>query len=140
MSNNMTMPCPIDRRAFFRLTVLAAGSLAIRPSLSAADPLTAVPLSRLDRLASGANICRWFRSPRGNPAEHFTGYISEDEVAFMTRMGLKHVRLCVAPRVIMDHTSGEIIEDRGKQLEAAIEELRQACARHIASGKRILLQ
>ena len=27
-----------------------------------------------------------------------------------------------------------------EQLEAAIEELRQACARHIASGKRILLQ
>ena len=126
MTNDMTMPGPIDRRAFFRLSALAAGSLAIRPALFAADTLIAVPGSRLDRLASGANICRWFRSPRGNPAEHFTSYISEDEAAFMTRMGLKHVRLCVAPRVIMDRTSGEIIEDRGKQLEAAIERFHRA--------------
>jgi hypothetical protein len=88
--------------------------------------LTTVPPSRLTRLATGANICRWFRSPRGNPAEHFTNYISEDEAACMARIGLKHVRLCVAPRVIMDRTSGEIIEERGKQLEAAIERFHHA--------------
>ena len=122
----MTNPTSMDRRAFLRLTTLAASSLAIIPSLSAADPLTAVPRSRLDRLATGANVCRWFRSPRNNVAEHFKNYVSEDEAAFMARIGLKHVRLCVAPRVIMERTSGDIIEERGKQLEAAIERFHRA--------------
>jgi len=116
----------IDRRAFFRVTALSAGSLAVTSSLSAADPLTAVPGSRLDRLATGANVCQWFRFPRGNSAEHFNNYISEAEAAFMARLGLKHVRLCVAPRVIMDGTSGKAIEERGKQLEAAIERFHRA--------------
>jgi aryl-phospho-beta-D-glucosidase BglC (GH1 family) len=116
----------MDRRAFLRRAALAGASLAIAPSLSASDPSTKVPRGRLDHLAAGANICRWFRSPRGNPAEHFANYISEDEAAFMVRIGLKHVRLCVAPRVIMDRASGEIIEERGKQLEAAIERFHRA--------------
>jgi len=117
----------IDRRAFLQLTALGAGSLAITHSLSAAEPLTAVPRSRLDRLATGANICLWFRSPpRGNSAEHFYNYISDAEAAFMARLGLKHVRLCVAPRVIMNRTSGDVIEERGKQLEAAIKRFHRA--------------
>ena len=44
----------------------------------------------------------------------------------MARLGLKHVRLCVAPRVIMERTSGNVIEERGKQLEAAIERFHRA--------------
>ena len=44
----------------------------------------------------------------------------------MARLGLKHVRLCVAPRVIMNRTSGDVIEERGKQLEAAIERFQRA--------------
>jgi endoglucanase len=122
----MTNLTPMDRRSFLRLTALACGSLAIPASLSAADRLTEVPRSRLDRLATGANVCRWFRFGRSNSAEHFTNYISEDEAAFMVHIGLKHVRLCVAPRVIMDRTSGDIIEERGKQLEAAIERFHRA--------------
>ncbi len=122
----MTNLAPIDRRAFLRLSALAAGSLAITRCLSAADPLTAVPRSRLDRLATGANVCLWFRFPRGGSAEHFNNYIPEAEAAFMARLGLKHVRLCVAPRVIMNRTSGEVIEERGRQLEAAIERFHRA--------------
>ena len=116
----------LDRRSFLRLTALAGASLATIPSLSAAELLAAVPRSRLDRLATGANVCQWFRFPRGNPAEHFTNYISADEAAFMSRLGLKHVRLCVAPRVIMESASGEIIEERGRQLDAAIERFHRA--------------
>ncbi|HWH68725.1 MAG TPA: cellulase family glycosylhydrolase [Candidatus Sulfotelmatobacter sp.] len=116
----------MDRRAFLRLSALACGSLVTPSCLSAADPLTAVPHSRLARLATGANVCQWFRFPGGNPAEHFTNYVSEEEAAFMARIGLKHVRLCVAPRVIMDRASGEIIEERGQQLEAAIARFHRA--------------
>ena len=44
----------------------------------------------------------------------------------MAQIGLKHVRLCVAPRVIMNRTSGEVIAERGKQLEAAVERFHRA--------------
>jgi aryl-phospho-beta-D-glucosidase BglC (GH1 family) len=131
MAGIMTNLNYIDRRDFLRVTALAAGSLAITPSLSAAEPSasltsTTVPQSRLARLATGANVCLWFRSPRDRSTEHFNNYISEAEAAFMARIGLKHVRLCVAPRVIMDRTSGQVIEDRGKQLEAAIKRFHRA--------------
>jgi aryl-phospho-beta-D-glucosidase BglC (GH1 family) len=116
----------MNRRGFLQLVGYATGSLAFTHVLSAAEPLTAVPQSRLNRLATGTNICRWFRAPRGDLNRHFTDYISEDEAAFMARIGLKHVRLCVAPRVIMDQTTGEILEERGRQLEAAIERFHRA--------------
>ena len=44
----------------------------------------------------------------------------------MARNGLKHVRLCIAPSVIMDRTSGKVIEERGEQVEAAIERFQRA--------------
>ncbi len=122
----MTNPSSLDRRTFLRLAALATGSLAITPRGLSAEPPAGVPRNRLERLATGANVCQWFRFPRGNPAEHFVNYISEAEAAFMARLGLKHVRLCVAPRVIMNPTSGEILEERGKQLEAAVERFHRA--------------
>ncbi len=115
-----------NRRGFLQIMGLAAGGLAIAPLLPAADSSNAVPQTRLARLATGANVCQWFRFPRLNRPDHFTNYISEGEAAFIAQIGLKHVRLCVAPRVIMNQTSGEILEDRGKQLEAAIERFHRA--------------
>ncbi len=121
----MTLP-QINRRAFLRLTTLAAGSLAARPALLAAGPPTTVPHQRLERLATGANVCRWFRAPPRNQPDHFANYISEAEAQFMARLGLKHVRLCVAPRVIMDPASGEVLAARGQQLEAALARFHRA--------------
>ncbi len=123
----MTTPSLIARRDFLRLTGIAAGSLAVAPAFPAAtEGFSKVPRSRTDRLAAGANVCRWFRFPQSNSAEHFTGYISSAESDYMAHIGLKHVRLCVAPRVIMNPTSGEIIAQRGQQLEAAIERFHRA--------------
>jgi aryl-phospho-beta-D-glucosidase BglC (GH1 family) len=121
----MTNLPPINRREFLRLTALATGSLA-SISLPATAPVPAVPSRRLERLATGANVCGWFRSPRNESAEHFSGYIPEAEAAFMARLGLKHVRLCVAPRVIMNPATGDVREDRAKYLEAAIERFHRA--------------
>ncbi len=120
------MTTAIDRRTFLRFTTFAGASVALGPCLAAAASVTAVPGSRLERLATGANVCLWFRFPRREQPEHFTNYISEDEAALMSRVGLRHVRLCVAPRVIMESTSGAVIEERGKQLEAAIERFHRA--------------
>ena len=122
----MIAPSPIARRDFLRMTGIAAGSLAITPVLAAAEGLSEVPRSRTDRLATGANVCQWFRFPRSNSAEHFTDYISAAEADYMSQIGLKHVRLCVAPRVIMNPASGDVIEERGKQLDSAIERFHRA--------------
>jgi aryl-phospho-beta-D-glucosidase BglC (GH1 family) len=127
MDSKMINSPTINRRSFLSLTALGTASLAIAPSLSGAEPLAAVPQSRLDRLATGANVCQWFRfPPREGSAEHFNNYIPESEAMIMASLGLKHVRLCVAPRVIMDRDSGEVVEERGKQLEAAISRFQHA--------------
>ncbi len=117
----------MDRRAFLGLTTLGASSLVITPPLSGAESLLVVPRRRLERLTTGANVCQWFRfPPRGASTDHFANYISESEAAFMARLGLKHVRLCVAPRVIMNPQSGDILGDRGMNLEGAIERFHRA--------------
>ena len=116
----------INRREFLRAAALTTGGLALagRPALSASS--NGVPASRLARLATGANVCLWFRFPRNGTAEHFQNYIPEAEALYMAQMGLKHVRLCVAPKVIMDASTGAILEERGQQLEAAIARFQKA--------------
>jgi len=114
----------INRREFLRAAALTTGGLALagRPAISASS--NGVPASRLARLVTGANVSLWFRFPRNATAEHFQNYIPESEAAYVAQMGLKHVRLCVAPKVIMDASTGAIREERGKQLEAAVAEHR----------------
>jgi hypothetical protein len=75
----MTPPSPIARRDFLRFAGVAVGSLAVAPAFSAAEEPSAVPRSRTDRLATGANVCRWFRFPPNNSEEHFTNSISAAE-------------------------------------------------------------
>ena len=101
--------------------------MALSLRAGAADaPLTGVPARRLERLATGANVCLWFRFPRGESAKHFENYIPDSEAEMMARIGLKHVRLCVAPKVIMDAATGAVREDRAQFLEAAIQRFHRA--------------
>jgi len=117
----------LTRREFLRSTSLAVGGVALSMQAGAAvAPLTEVPARRLERLAAGANICRWFRFPRNESTEHFGSYISDSEAEFMARIGLKHVRLCVAPKVIMDPATGAVREDRAKFIEAALQRFHRA--------------
>ncbi len=44
----------------------------------------------------------------------------------MARTGLKHVRLCVAPGIIMDAANGTVLADRARFLEAAIRRFQDA--------------
>lgn len=112
----------LSRREFLHTATLTAGSFAFfNLPAQAADARIEVPVSRLQRLATGANVCRWFRFPRTESPEHFDNYIADAETEMMARMGLKHVRLCVAPKVIMDQETGQIREDTAKYVEAAIQ-------------------
>lgn len=117
---------PLNRRDFLRLGLLAGGTLALSPAVLAEEAALGVPQTRLDRLATGANVCQWFRFPRGNPEEHFPNYILDQEAAYMAQIGLKHVRVCVAPKVIMEAATGDIVSERGRQLEKAIDRFQRA--------------
>ena len=116
------------RRDFLKATTLwVGGALAAQgPSARSADGAGGVPVSRLARLATGANVCRWFRFPRAETSEHFGGYIDDAEAETMAQLGLKHVRLCVAPKVLMDATTGAIRTDRIGYVEAALGRLQKA--------------
>lgn len=118
---------PISRRAFVRAGVLAAAGAAAFPRLGrAATPPSGVPAKRLERLATGANVCRWFRFPRREAEDFFRDYVPDSEAALMARLGLRHVRLCVAPKIIMDAASGAVREDWAAWLEAAIARFHRA--------------
>ena len=92
----------------------------------AQTPLDHVPQIRLDRLAAGANVSLWFRYPKSETDDFFANHISDAEAAIMRAMGLSHVRLCVAPKFIMDPATGAIPEARAKFLEAAIRRFHRA--------------
>jgi aryl-phospho-beta-D-glucosidase BglC (GH1 family) len=80
----------------------------------------------MERLATGANVCRWFRFPPAESVEHFSNYIPGSEAELMTRIGLKHVRLCVAPKLIMDAATGAVRDDRAQFLESSIKRFQNA--------------
>src|ERR1041384_6481209 len=73
---------------------------------SAALPAFAysVPKTRLDRLASGANVTQWFQVYSPQPDSHYRDYMSDDEMALIRRLGLQHVRLCVSPQYLYEPT------------------------------------
>ncbi|HXJ72822.1 MAG TPA: twin-arginine translocation signal domain-containing protein, partial [Candidatus Dormibacteraeota bacterium] len=53
----------LTRRQFVRAAAIALGGSATftPPSSVAQEAASSVPARRLERLATGANICRWFR-------------------------------------------------------------------------------
>ncbi|MCE5269033.1 MAG: glycoside hydrolase family 5 protein [Planctomycetaceae bacterium] len=122
----MTPSRSIPRRDLLRVAGIAAVGLCVAVSSAFAQGTSDVPPSRLARLATGTNVCLWFRSPPKDSPKHFANYISAAEAEYMARMGLKHVRLCVEPSVIMARASGDIVPGRGEQLEAAIERFHRA--------------
>lgn len=116
----------LNRRDFLRQTAVLAGCVALVQHHALAGVESAVPARRLERLATGTNVCRWFRFPRNDTAEHFENYLPATEAAWMADLGLKHVRLCVQPRGLMDATTGEVKAERAGQLEAAVRRFHNA--------------
>lgn len=121
----MTQKNSLNRREFVR--AVAAGSLLASFALPCwSVPVPGVPRNRLDRLAKGANVCRWFRAVRQESPEHLSNYITEPEAKLMRQMGLTHVRLCLQPKVIMDQATGAVREQNAAFVDAAIERFHRA--------------
>ena len=113
----------VSRRDFLAWTLALATVGGLWPAAGAEG---GVPARRLERLARGANVCRWFRFPRQSSSEHFANYISEEEAECMARVGLRHVRLCVAPAVILDAQEGRPREEVWPYLAQAIRRFHRA--------------
>lgn len=117
----------LNRREFLRAAGAVAGGLCfLNPASGWSSSLNSVSRVRLERLARGANICRWFRFARRSQPDHFANYISEPEAGLMRQMGLTHVRLCIQPTVAMDPQSGAVREDAARFIDAAIERFHRA--------------
>ncbi|AIE84229.1 glycoside hydrolase family protein [Fimbriimonas ginsengisoli Gsoil 348] len=67
------------------------------------------------------NVCRWFRFPEKSDDAHWAGYIGDDEMVMMRRMGLRHVRLCIAPQLVMTPVTGAPKEHEWGYIEKAIQ-------------------
>jgi len=124
----MTTKACLNRREFMRVGVAGlAGSFigtGIRQAWSSG--VSGVPKSRLDRLAKGANVCRWFCFLKQDGPGHFSSYISDSEASLMRQMGLTHVRLCIQPKVLMDQSSGAVRAETAGFLQAAIARFHKA--------------
>src|SRR5262245_35053274 len=117
----------LNRREFVRVTMAGLAGVCAAPAMQRAwgSGIGGVARSRLDRLAKGANVCRWFRFVRESP-EHFHNYINEAEARLMRQMGLTHVRVCVQPKVLMDQSTGAVRAETAGFLDAAIERFHRA--------------
>jgi endoglucanase len=79
-----------------------------------------VPSVVLKSLSKGANVSRWFRYPIQTTNKYYATYIQEPEARYMKTIGLGHVRLCLAPNIVMNQTNGNLIEARIKDAIRAI--------------------
>jgi endoglucanase len=118
----------VNRRQFIGTAAISAAGTwfaGLAPRAWSA-PVSTVSRTRLERLAKGANVCRWFRFARTNSADHYADYITEPEAKVMRQMGLTHVRLCLQPRVVMDPATGAVREENAAFVDAAIERFHRA--------------
>ena len=83
------------------VAVLAAGFAPLVPVVDG------VPKSRLERLSKGANITRWFQTFGPTRESHYREYMSDDEIAMIRRLGIRHVRLCFSPQYLYDPAQPE---------------------------------
>ena len=101
--------------------VLLGALFGLVAASAESKPETGVPPSRLARLQTGANVTLWFRGGRAITDDHLANYMGDDEIDTMRRMGLKHVRLCVVPRLVMDPETGEPKQHEWSYVEKAID-------------------
>jgi endoglucanase len=124
----MTTKASLNRREFMRVAAagVAGGFLSAGMHKGWSTDLNGVPKSRLDRLAKGANVCRWFCFSKQEGPGHFGNYIGNPEASQMREMGLTHVRLCIQPKVLMDQSTGAVRAETAGFVQAAIARFHKA--------------
>lgn len=109
------------------LAALAAGGCGRAPE--PASPVTApsgppagVSAERFARLERGVNIPHWFWLPdAGGADDHFRSYITAEDVALISDLGLGHVRIPVDMAYLFEEARPEaLIPDRLDDLDAGI--------------------
>jgi endoglucanase len=110
----------------FATAIFMASCQPAETPMTGSSPLDSVPKSRLEKLATGANVCRWFRYPDPDTEEHAKNYLSDSEIKMIRQVGLKHVRLCIAPKYIMDGATGAVNETYAAHIDNAIKRFQKA--------------
>lgn len=75
--------------------------LFLLPLLSAARD-AGVAQTRIDRLAKGVNVTRWFWLSEDTSAEHYRTYLSDAQMQAIRSAGFRHVRLPIEPKLLLD--------------------------------------
>ncbi len=100
MSAQKNGTAPVGRRNVLKIMAgVAAGSVALRES----STVNALPLT-LD-LSRGVNLSHWFaQSLEGYSEQHFTTFVTRDDIRRIAAAGFSHVRLPFEPDIVF--TSG----------------------------------
>lgn len=86
------------------------------------DDSNEVPPSLLRKLTQGVNITRWFCYLNDADQEkHFQTYFKSQDYANLKQLGIRYVRLCISPDVILD---GDTIRPKAlAAIDKAVDEL-----------------
>lgn len=113
----------ISERVELNLIAIMA-AMSLLTGHCTALPTNTVPKDRLDRLSRGANITQWFQVYRPTNDSHYRSYMTDEEIAMIRGLGLRHVRLCVSPQFLYDPANPQTpIEDHLVLLEEGIRRL-----------------
>jgi endoglucanase len=88
------------QRILLALCVIGMGVIGNLSPTYAAPHRDSVPQSRLDRLAKAANVTLWFRYPEREDDDYFTNYLSDADMELIHNLGIRTVRLAIAPQYI----------------------------------------
>jgi endoglucanase len=73
----------------------------------APNPLQNVPNSRLDKLAKGINVSKWFSNSYS--ANRYDRYLSNKNLQFIHDVGFKHIRLPINPTLLFQEDNSGVL-------------------------------
>jgi endoglucanase len=96
-------PRPAKRTQLGRMVVvvlLIAVVACAQENRTTSPPIKGVPAARLARLARCVDITRWFWQVSDTSPKHFIGYMGDDDLSLIHRLGFRCVRLSIDPNLL----------------------------------------
>ena len=118
------------KRRTFMLLLLAGLLLSVQSTLMAQS---GVPAARLERLAKGVNVTRWFWLNEDTSDDHYRNYLSDEQMQAIRDAGFTHVRLPIEPKLLLDEYFPDQID------EALLGYLEAAIARFVANDLGVIV-